>query len=104
MAARLGLDIDGCGAELLRPSPSWRLDEEVETALPAPPLSWKDSEYGEPPSAGCSYAEYCKSVAAGNISRFKELEEASAGWWTPLLDRGSGGLLHIAADHGQLEM
>ena len=98
MAARLGYDIDGCDASLLRP------DAEEMRNEPPLPLTWTDAQYGLPPSAGCTYAAYCKPVMDGNVSRFLEMEDLSAGWWTPLLDRGSGGLLHIACDHGQLEM
>ena len=102
MAARVGFAIDGCGPDLLCPDSSRPSEEEeIGDALP---LSWPDSEYGLPPCPGCTYAEYCKSVADGDVSRFKELEQLCTGWWTPTLDRGSGGLLHIAADHGQLDM
>jgi len=57
-----------------------------------------------PPCSPITFAQYCATVENGDIGAFLEAEALCAAWWTPLLDRGAGALLHIAADHGQLEM
>lgn len=46
--------------------------------------------------------QYVDAVRFGDLPRFRRIEAACQGWWFPSLDRGAGGLLHFAADHGQL--
>ncbi|KAK9861407.1 hypothetical protein WJX84_003615 [Apatococcus fuscideae] len=43
------------------------------------------------------------SLRLGNLELFKAIEKESTSWWSTQLDRGAGTVLHIAAEHGQLE-
>ncbi|KAL4452734.1 hypothetical protein ABPG75_008396 [Micractinium tetrahymenae] len=65
--------------------------------------TWPGIEFGEPPSCAYTFFEYCDAIRFGDLKRFLEIEAACKEWFFPTLDRGAGTLLHIAADHGQLQ-
>jgi len=50
----------------------------------------------------CDLLQYVDALRLGNIELFKEIEEESGDWWSPMMDRGAGALLHFAAEHGQV--
>ena len=47
--------------------------------------------------------QYIDALRLGDLARFRRLEAACQGWYTPSLDRGAGAALHCAVDHGRLE-
>ena len=94
--------------------------------------TWPGIEYGEPPSCAYTFFEvrgtsqevhapfaapppttshrplrlapqYIDALRLGDLARFRRLEAACQGWYTPSLDRGAGAALHFAVDHGRLE-
>lgn len=48
--------------------------------------------------------QYVDAIRFGDLLSFTRIESASADWFFPTLDRGSGALLHFAVDHGQINM
>lgn len=50
-------------------------------------------------------SQYVDALRLGHLERWrKEIEPHCLLWYFPTMDRGAGGCLHIACDHGQLEV
>ena len=66
--------------------------------------TWPGIEFGEPPSPAYTFFEYVDVVRRGTLEEFEQIQNDTAEWWFPTLDRGAGSLIHFAVDHGRLDM